>query len=97
MPYYRANQYAQMLGIEENTLMAMRRGIGQFSAEYTTAKAIGYNADVAVSSNRFMTSLRCSAKWLYGTRDKIGSNLADGLAGSWIGCVSVRFWITSRN
>ncbi|EOA4928723.1 lytic transglycosylase catalytic, partial [Escherichia coli] len=25
MPYYRANQYAQMLGIDENTLMAMRR------------------------------------------------------------------------
>jgi hypothetical protein len=28
MPYYRANQYAQMLGIDENTLMAMRRGWG---------------------------------------------------------------------
>lgn len=28
MPYYRANQYAQMLGIDENTLMAMRRGVG---------------------------------------------------------------------
>ncbi|HHO8510005.1 TPA: hypothetical protein ACRX18_005231, partial [Klebsiella pneumoniae] len=53
MPYYRANQYAQMLGLDENTLMAMRRGIGQFSGEYTAmAKAIGYNADVAaVSSN----------------------------------------------
>ncbi|PUH14414.1 hypothetical protein DB361_02715, partial [Klebsiella pneumoniae] len=60
MPYYRANQYAQMLGLDENTLMAMRRGIGQFSGEYTAmAKAIGYNADVAaVSSNKFMTSLR---------------------------------------
>ncbi len=60
MPYYRANQYAQMLGIDENTLMAMRRGVGQFSAQYTQmAKAIGYNADAAaVSSNRFMTSLR---------------------------------------
>ncbi|STF64307.1 putative lytic transglycosylase, catalytic [Escherichia coli] len=31
MPYYRANQYAQMLGIDENTLMAMRRGVGGFS------------------------------------------------------------------
>ncbi len=28
MLYYRANQYAQMLGIDENTLMAMRRGGG---------------------------------------------------------------------
>jgi hypothetical protein len=38
MPYYRANQYAQMLGIDENTLMAMRRGIGQFSGEYRNGK-----------------------------------------------------------
>lgn len=84
MPYYRANQYAQMLGIDENTLMAMRRGIGQFSAEYTAmAKAIGYNADVAaVSSNKFMTSLRSFGEMAGMARDKIGSNLADGLAGS---------------
>ena len=84
MPYYRANQYAQMLGIDENTLMAMRRGIGQFSGEYTAmAKAIGYNADVAaVSSNKFMTSLRSFGEMAGMARDKIGSNLADGLAGS---------------
>lgn len=84
MPYYRANQYAQMLGLDENTLMAMRRGIGQFSGEYTAmAKAIGYNADVAaVSSNKFMTSLRSFGLMASMARDKIGSSLADGLAGS---------------
>ncbi|HHC3709961.1 TPA: transglycosylase SLT domain-containing protein [Klebsiella pneumoniae] len=84
MPYYRANQYAQMLGLDENTLMAMRRGIGQFSGEYTAmAKAIGYNADVAtVSSNKFMTSLRSFGLTAGMARDKIGSSLADGLAGS---------------
>lgn len=84
MPYYRANQYAQMLGLDENTLMAMRRGIGQFSGEYTAmAKAIGYNADVAaVSSNKFMTSLRSFGLMAGMARDKIGSGLADGLAGS---------------
>lgn len=84
MPYYRANQYAQMLGMDENTLMAMRRGIGQFSGEYTAmAKAIGYNADVAaVSSNKFMTSLRSFGLMAGMARDKIGSSLADGLAGS---------------
>jgi hypothetical protein len=56
MPYYRANQYASMLGIDENTLMAMRRGVGGFSGEYSAmAKAIGFNADqAAVSSNRFL-------------------------------------------
>lgn len=84
MPYYRANQYAEMLGLDENTLMAMRRGIGQFSGEYTAmAKAIGYNADsAAVSSNKFMTSLRSFGLMAGMARDKIGSNLANGLAGS---------------
>lgn len=84
MPYYRANQYAQMLGIDENTLMAMRRGLGQFSAQYSQmAKAIGYNADTAaVSSNKFMTSLNSFAQMAGMARDKIGSNLAEGLAGS---------------
>nr|DAL18048.1 MAG TPA_asm: tail tape measure [Caudoviricetes sp.] len=84
MPYYRANQYAQMLGIDENTMMAMRRGLGQFSAQYTQmAKAIGYNADqAAVSSNRFMTSLRAFGQMAGMARDKIGSNLAEGLSGS---------------
>lgn len=84
MPYYRANQYAQMLGIDENTLMAMRRGLGQFSAQYSQmAKAIGFNADQAsVSSNKFMTSLRSFGQMAGMARDKIGSNLAEGLSGS---------------
>ncbi|EMF5854730.1 lytic transglycosylase catalytic [Escherichia coli] len=83
MPYYRANQYAQMLGIDENTLMAMRRGVGDFSGQYSAmAKAIGFNADqAALSSNRFMTSLKSLGEMAGMARDKIGSNLADGLAG----------------
>ncbi|EMA1800173.1 hypothetical protein SD377_000776 [Cronobacter turicensis] len=84
MPYYRANQYAQMLGIDENTLMAMRRGMGQFGAQYSQmAKAIGFNADqAAVSSNRFMTSLRAFSQMAGMASQKIGSNLTEGLAGS---------------
>ncbi|HCL9276146.1 TPA: lytic transglycosylase, partial [Escherichia coli] len=84
MPYYRANQYAQMLGIDENTLMAMRRGVGDFSGQYSAmAKAIGFNADEAArSSNKFMTSLREFGAMAGMARDKIGSNLAGGLAGS---------------
>ncbi|MCX2001574.1 lytic transglycosylase catalytic [Escherichia coli] len=83
MLYYRANQYAQMLGIDENTLMAMRRGVGQFSAQYSEmVKAIGFNADqAALSSNRFITSLKSLGEMAGMARDKIGSNLADGLAG----------------
>lgn len=84
MPYYRANQYAQMLGIDENTLMAMRRGVGDFSGQYSAmAKAIGFNTDEAArSSNKFMTSLREFGAMAGMARDKIGSNLAGGLAGS---------------
>ena len=84
MPYYRANQYAQMLGIDENTLMAMRRGMTGFTAEYSAmAKTIGYNADqAAAGSNRFMTSLRDFGAMAGMARDKIGANLAGGLAGS---------------
>lgn len=84
MPYYRANQYASMLGIDEITLMAMRRGVGGFSGQYSAmAKAIGFNADqAAASSNKFMTSLRAFGEMAGMARDKIGSNLAGGLAGS---------------
>ncbi|EMD6813365.1 lytic transglycosylase [Citrobacter koseri] len=84
MQYYRANQYAQMLGIDEQTLMAMRRGVGQFSAQYSEmAKAIGFNSDQAAqSSNRFMTSLKSFGEMAGMARDKIGSSLAGGLAGS---------------
>ncbi|HGW3101859.1 lytic transglycosylase domain-containing protein [Citrobacter freundii] len=84
MPYYRAKQYAQMLGIDENTLMAMRRGMGQFSSEYAlTAKRIGFNAESAAKqSNIFMTSMRKLTMTLGQAKDKIGSNLAGGLAGS---------------
>lgn len=84
MPYYRANQYASMLGIDENTLLAMRRGLGEYSAQYTAmAKAIGFNADTAAkSSNRFMTSLTAFGNMAGMARDKIGTSLTDGLAGS---------------
>lgn len=84
MPYYRANLYAQMLGMDENTLMAMRRGVGGFAGQYTAmAKAIGVNSDdAAKSANRFMTSLGAFSAMAGMARDKIGSNLAGGLAGS---------------
>ena len=84
MPYYRANQYAQMLGMDENTLLAMRRGIVEYMGQYNAMKkAIGFNPDqAAAASNRFMTSLRSFGEMAGMARDKIGSNLAGGLAGA---------------
>lgn len=84
MPYYRAKQYAQMLGIDENTLMAMRRGMNGFTADYQSMlQKTGFSADkAAVQSNKFMTSMRGLTSLFGIMRDKIGSNLAGGLAGS---------------
>lgn len=84
MPYYRANQYAEMLGIDENTLMAMRRGLSGFSAEYQSMmQKTGFNADkAAAQSNKFMTSMRGFVSLLGILRDKVGSNLAEGLSGT---------------
>ncbi|MGC4125015.1 hypothetical protein [Enterobacter sp.] len=84
MPYYRARQYAQMLGIDDNTLQAMRRGLGMYGEQYSAmAKAIGFNADkAAASSNKFMTSLKAFGTMAGMARDKIGSDMAGGLTGS---------------
>ncbi|MDT7371807.1 lytic transglycosylase domain-containing protein [Citrobacter freundii] len=84
MPYYRAKQYAQMLDIDENTLMAMRRGMNGFTADYQSMlQKTGFDADkAAVQSNKFMTSMRGLTSLFGIMRDKIGSNLAGGLAGS---------------
>lgn len=84
MPYYRANQYAQMLGIDENTLMAMRRGMSGFTTEYQSMmQKTGFDADKAAQqSNKFMTSMRQFVSLLGILRDKVGSNLAGGLSGT---------------
>lgn len=83
MPFYRANQYAQMLGIDENTLLALRRGIGHYAAEYQmAAQKIGFNAEEAAKqSNVFMTALHSFGMIAGQVKDKIGANLAGGLAG----------------
>lgn len=82
MPVYRAKQYADMFGIDENTMLAARSGMGQFVGSHTAmAKAIGYNADhSARQSNVFMTSMRQLGDLVSMSRDKIGGTLAEGLA-----------------
>ncbi|WP_145490092.1 lytic transglycosylase catalytic [Yersinia rohdei] len=84
MPYYRANQYAQMLGIDENTLMAMRKGLGSFNADYKSMlKATGLDSEkAAAQSNKFMTSMRSLTSLFGMARNKIGADLAGGLSGS---------------
>ncbi|HGY3147577.1 TPA: lytic transglycosylase catalytic [Morganella morganii] len=78
MPMYRANQYAGMLGIDENTLMAMRRGIHGYSSEYALMmKAMGLNPDAAAKQgNAFMTQFSKMKAAMGIGRDKIGAELA---------------------
>ncbi|MDE9463544.1 lytic transglycosylase [Xenorhabdus bovienii] len=78
MPHYRANQYASILGIDENTLMAMRRGIGGYASDYQRImKTMGYNPTAAAKhANAFMTEMY-KLKTVMGTaKDKIGGELA---------------------
>ncbi|HAT3811071.1 TPA: lytic transglycosylase catalytic, partial [Morganella morganii] len=78
MPVYRANQYAGMLGIDENTLMAMRRGIHGYSSEYALMmKAMGFNPDAAAKQgSAFMTQFSKMKAAMGIGRDKIGAELA---------------------
>lgn len=78
MPVYRANQYAGMLGIDENTLLAMRRGIHGYSSEYTLMmKAMGFNPDAAAKQgSAFMTQFSKMKAAMGIGRDKIGAELA---------------------
>lgn len=84
MPYYRANQYAQILGIDESTLLAMRRGVKGFTSDYQIMlQATGFDSQKAAEqSNKFMTQMRGLANLFGIMRDKIGGNLAGGLAGN---------------
>ncbi|MGP8335967.1 lytic transglycosylase [Serratia sp. CY43514] len=84
MPYYRANQYAQILGIDESTLLAMRRGVKGFTSDYQSMlQATGFDSQKAAEqSNKFMTQMRGLASLFGIMRDKIGGNLAGGLAGN---------------
>lgn len=60
MPQYRAIRYAQMLGIDYNSLLAMERGPSGRTAQYGQfAKSIGVDlTQSAAGANRFMTTVR---------------------------------------
>ena len=60
MPYYRANAYGQLLGIDEKTLMALRQGLGGFGDEYKDLlRTVGLDSQgAAKASHDFMNQLR---------------------------------------
>lgn len=84
MPYYQANAYAQALGIDEKTLMAMREGLGQFSAEYRDMlRQSGVDSsEAARKSHEFMIQVRGIGAAFGLLAQKVVSNLADKLGGA---------------
>ncbi|WP_225535452.1 hypothetical protein, partial [Acinetobacter towneri] len=60
MPAYQANAYASSLGIDQNTLMAMRDGkfVSNMEKYQKIQKELGMNDDLAKSGNEFMTEYR---------------------------------------
>lgn len=60
MPAYQANAYANSLGIDQKTLLAMRDGkfIANMEKYQKIQKELGMNDDLAKSGNEFMTEYR---------------------------------------
>ncbi len=60
MPAYQANAYANSLGIDQNTLLAMRDGkfVSNMDKYQKIQKELGMNDDLAKSGNEFMTEYR---------------------------------------
>ena len=83
MPYYLSNAYAQALGIDEKTLMAMREGMGQFSDEYREmlAKAGMDSQEAAKSSHEFMNEVRSLGAAFVILGQKVATTLTGKLSG----------------
>ena len=81
MPFYRAQAYANVFGIDEKTLIALRKGLGQFSDEYRSMlHAAGVDAQQATSqAHAFMMQLRTLQQAGSILLMKIGANLAAAL------------------
>ncbi|RQR87729.1 MULTISPECIES: lytic transglycosylase [unclassified Burkholderia] len=83
MPYYRANAYAQALGIDEKTLMALRQGLGQFGDEYKDmlAKAGLNSQQAAESSHYFMNEVRSLGAAFVILGQKVATSLTGKMSG----------------
>ncbi|MEO0753952.1 MAG: lytic transglycosylase catalytic, partial [Pseudomonadota bacterium] len=83
MPYYRANAYAQALGIDEKTLMALREGMGEFGDDYKDmlAKAGLDSQEAAKSSHEFMVQIRSLGSAFMILSQKVAASLSGKMSG----------------
>ncbi|WP_250512701.1 hypothetical protein [Caballeronia sp. INDeC2] len=81
MPYYRANAYAQALGIDEKTLIALREGVGDFGDTYRDMLAkIGLDLDDASKkSHEFMVQTRTLASAIAIVGQRISESFSERL------------------
>lgn len=81
MPYYKAHAFAQALGIDEKTLMAMREGMGEFQQQYKDMlHAAGVDSQSAAKgSHEFMVELRLLGAAFGVLEQKTASSLTGGL------------------
>ncbi len=82
MPYYQANAYASVLGIDETTLMALRNGTEEFADEYRMLlRKAGLDTDKAAkSANSYMKELRGINAAVTVMVQKFSSLLSDRMA-----------------
>ncbi len=85
MPVYMANAYAQVLGIDERTMLALRQGMGQYLADYENVlKKVGVNEDAAAKAgHQFMLQWREGMALWGAFKDKI-IELVAGKAGNYL-------------
>lgn len=81
MPYYRANAYAQALGIDEKTLIALRQGLGDFGDEYRgMLEKIGLDlGDATKKSHEFMVETRTLASAIAIVGQRISESFSERL------------------
>lgn len=81
MPYYRANAYAQALGIDEKTLIALRQGLGDFGDEYRDILGkIGLDlGDATKKSHEFMVETRTLASAIAIVGQRISESFSERL------------------
>lgn len=81
MPYYRANAYAQALGIDEKTLIALRQGLGDFGDEYRDMLGkIGLDlGDATKKSHEFMVETRTLASAIAIVGQRISASFSERL------------------
>lgn len=81
MPYYRANAYAQALGIDEKTLIALRQGLGEFGDEYRgMLEKIGLDlGDATKKSHEFMVQTRTLASAIAIVGQRISESFSERL------------------